>query len=659
MAIAKMKKVSLVAPVSSADGIIQVLQDVGVVEIEKTEVESEEYSLYDLSEVAPDLDKRQEELSRTLMELEFCIDFFNKFEWIKKNIVQQFAGGKVYLPNSTFDDLGSRVEEGHKIYEECRRIDEGLSKRSNEESLFLDKYDQLIKWEWLDIPVPELAGTRRTSVDLYQIPSRFYEIIMTELGESCPRAHFIPGPSSGARYIPIVAFCLSEDRDKVRQVLSARSILPELLPEVQGTPADAVRIIEDRLSEIDEEVQELTGQAKGLLDERIKIYSIYDYLSLALDRKTLASECPATRTAFLVEGWAREDSLPELNEAVRSQYDLVHIEIRDPSDDENPPVSLDNPPLAMPFESVTEVYGMPKPGTIDPSFSAMPFFFLYFGMALGDAGYGIILSIVCLLLLKRIKMAGTAKKLFTMMTICGAACVLVGALTGSWFGDLFGIAPIWFSPLDDPLLMLVVSFALGLIQLYVGLGIKLYYNVKQGNLKEAIFDQGLWYPFLTGFLLLLGGSVLANPAMSKVGKWMALGGAIGLVLTQGREHKNIIRRLGSGILSLYDLTGYVSDVLSYSRLLALGLASSVIAIVVNDMAKRFLTIRFVGWIPMLVVLVIGHVFNLAINVVGSYVHSSRLQYVEFYGKFFEGGGRRFRPFTKKTKYIEILEEGEA
>jgi vacuolar-type H+-ATPase subunit I/STV1 len=132
-----MKKVSLVAPVSSADGIIQVLQDVGVVEIEKTEVESEEYSLYDLSEVAPDLDKRQEELSRTLMELEFCIDFFNKFEWIKKNIVQQFAGGKVYLPNSTFDDLGSRVEEGHKIYEECRRIDEGLSKRSNEESLLL------------------------------------------------------------------------------------------------------------------------------------------------------------------------------------------------------------------------------------------------------------------------------------------------------------------------------------------------------------------------------------------------------------------------------------------------------------------------------------------------------------------------------------------
>ena len=237
--------------------------------------------------------------------------------------------------------------------------------------------------------------------------------------------------------------------------------------------------------------------------------------------------------------------------------------------------------------------------------------------------------------------------------------MLVGAVTGSWFGDLFGIAPIWFSPLDNPLLMLGVSFALGLVQIYVGIGMRLYYNIRQGNLKEAIFDQGLWYPFLTGFLLLLGGSALGNPAMSEVGKWLAIVGAGGLIVTQGRAHKNIIKRLGTGILSLYDLTGYVSDILSYSRLLALGLASSVIAMVVNDMAKRFLSIRFVGWIPMLMILVIGHVFNLAINVIGSYVHSSRLQYVEFYGKFFEGGGRRFRPFNKKTKYIEIVEEGEA
>ncbi len=654
-----MKKVSLVAPVSCADGIIGVLQDVGVVEIEKTEIESEEYSLCDLSEVLADLGKKQEELSRALTELKFCIDFFDRFERIKKNMIEQFAGGKVYLANSTFDDLGGKVEEGRRIYEECRRLDEELSKRSNEESRLLDNHNQLVKWEWLDIPVPELAGSSRISVDLYELHSRFYEGIMAELNESCPLAHVMPGPSSGARYIPVVVICLSEDTDKVRQVFLAHNILPELLPEVEGTPRDAIRIIEDRLSAIDEEVADLTEQAKGLLKERVKIYSIYDRLSLALDRKALASLCPATQTAFLIEGWAREDALPELEKAVRSEYDLVHIEARDPQDDENPPVTLDNPAFVTPFEAVTEVYGMPRPGTLDPSFASMPFFFIFFGMALGDAGYGVILSIVCLLLLKKIKMAGTAKKLFAMMAICGAACVLVGAVTGSWFGDLFGIAPLWFSPLDNPLLMLGVSFALGLVQIYVGLGMRLYYNVKQGNLKEAIFDQGLWYPFLTGFILLLGGSALGNPAMSEVGKWLAIVGVVGLILTQGRAHKNIIKRLGSGILSLYDLTGYVSDILSYSRLLALGLASSVIAMVVNDMAKRFLSIRFVGWIPMLMLLVIGHVFNLAINVIGSYVHSSRLQYVEFYGKFFEGGGRRFKPFSKKTKYIEIVEEGEA
>jgi V/A-type H+-transporting ATPase subunit I len=654
-----MKKVSLVAPVSCADGIIRVLQDVGVVEIEQTEIEPEEYSWCQLAEVREDLGKKQEELSRALTELKFCIDFFDRFERIKKNMIEQFAGGKVYLANSTFDDLGSRVEEAHTVYEECRRLDEELSTRSNEEARLLDNYNQLISWEWLDIPVSELAGNNRISIDLYEFPSRFYEDIVTEVKESCPRAYVAPGPSSGSRYIPVIVICLSEDRDEVRQVLSARSILPELLPEVQGTPKDAIATIEQRLSRIDQEVTELKEQAKGLLKERIKIYSVYDSVSLAFDRKALAAECPATRTAFLIEGWAPLDALPALEKAVQAEYDLVHVEARDPFENENPPVILDNPASIEPFEAVTEVYGMPRPGTLDPSFAAMPFFFIFFGMALGDAGYGVILSIVCLLLLRKIKMAGTAKKLFKMMAICGAACVLVGAVTGSWFGDLFGIAPIWFSPLDNPLLMLGVSFALGLVQIYVGIGMRLYYNIRQGNLKEAIFDQGLWYPFLTGFLLLLGGSALGNPAMSEVGKWLAIVGAGGLIVTQGRAHKNIIKRLGTGILSLYDLTGYVSDILSYSRLLALGLASSVIAMVVNDMAKRFLSIRFVGWIPMLMILVIGHVFNLAINVIGSYVHSSRLQYVEFYGKFFEGGGRRFRPFNKKTKYIEIVEEGEA
>ncbi|NLB72739.1 MAG: V-type ATP synthase subunit I [Firmicutes bacterium] len=654
-----MKKVSLVAPVSCADGVIRVLQDVGVVEIEQTEIEPEEHSWCQLSEVRQGLGKEQEELSRALTELKFCIDFFDRFERIKKNIIEQFAGGKVYLPGSTFDDLGSKVEEAHAVYEECRRLDEELSKRSNEEARLLDNHDQLIPWEWLDIPVSKLAAASRISVDLYTFPSRFHDNIATQLKESCPRAHLVPGLSPGSRNIPVMVICLSEDRDEVRQALSAYSILPELLPEVQGTPKEAIGRIEQRLSEIDREVAELNEQAKGLLKERIRIYSAYDRVSLALDRKTLAAECPATRTAFLIEGWVCEDTLPEVEKAVQSEYDLVHVEARDPFEDENPPVILDNPARVAPFEAVTEVYGMPRPGTLDPSFAAMPFFFIFFGMALGDAGYGIILSIVCLLLLRKIRMAGTAEKLFKMMAICGAACVLVGAVTGSWFGDLFGIAPIWFSPLDDPLLMLIVSFALGLVQIYVGIGMKLYYNIRQGNLKEAIFDQGLWYPFLTGFLLLLGGSALGNPTMSQVGKWLAIAGAGGLIATQGRAHKNIIKRLGSGILSLYDLTGYVSDILSYSRLLALGLASSVIAMVVNDMAKRFLSIRFVGWIPMLVVLVIGHVFNLAINVIGSYVHSSRLQYVEFYGKFFEGGGRRFRPFSKKTKYIEIVEEGEA
>jgi V/A-type H+-transporting ATPase subunit I len=195
-----------------------------------------------------------------------------------------------------------------------------------------------------------------------------------------------------------------------------------------------------------------------------------------------------------------------------------------------------------------------------------------------------------------------------------------------------------------------LSFGLGLIQIYTGIILSAYKNIRKGKIVDAFMDEGLWLVLLTGLVM------MAFPNLAGIAKYVTAAGAIGLVLTQGRSQKNILKKFMSGLLSLYNVTSYLSDVLSYSRLLALGLATGVIATVINTMA-RMLGVNIFGYIAMLLVLIGGHLFNVAVNALGAYVHSSRLQYIEFFGKFYEGGGKPFQPLRIDTKYVDLEDIG--
>ncbi len=643
-----MKRVLLVAPISDEAAVIELLQDLGVLEIVRVDA-GEAEGVPSRGAGAQDSDT----LDAWLAEFKYCVDFFDRFEKVKRNLIQQFSGGKVPLAEQRFREYGALVEDGRRIYKQCRELDDELARINREEARLTETVRQLEPWQWLDVPLSEASGGRAHALVLCEIPAGSVDGLGQELEATGEGVHIVTGPPT-RRAVPAALVCLAKDKQKVIETLGRHGVEQSHLPAAADTPRAETDRAREELSKLAREREDAMSKVRSLLAERLKVLSLYDSVSSARERRIVASRCPATRSAFAVEGWIREDDLPELERAVASRFELVHMESRDPEEGETPPVALDNPPLITPFEAVTEIYSLPQVGAIDPTAALAPFFFVFFGMALGDVGYGLALTALSTLLLRKVKMEGLAKKLFRLLAMCGLSSAAVGVLTGSWFGNLFRIPPIWFDPLQNPMLMLGLSLGLGVVHIYVGLGIKLYSNVKRGRLADGLFDQGFWLAFLTGLLLLLAGSALGRAGILVTGKWLALGGAAGLVLTQGRAHANPIKRIGSGILSLYSVTGYLSDVLSYSRLLALGLASAVIAVVIDDMAVRMLGIPFVGWLPMLVLLVIGHTFNLGINVVGSYVHSSRLQYVEFFSKFFEGGGRRFLPFRRKTRYIEVV-----
>lgn len=416
-----------------------------------------------------------------------------------------------------------------------------------------------------------------------------------------------------------------------------------------------------RLKEISEKKEIVEKNISEYVPYKEEIQIYYDYLTIEKDKNKILSNMLKTDATFYTEGWIPDVSKKQLVQILKNYN--CWFEINEPEDGEQYPILLNNNSFSQPFEAITELYSLPSSTNIDPTNIMALFYLLFFGLMLADVGYGLIMSAACFIVLKKFDIEGSLKKMMKMFFYCGLSTIFWGIMFGSYFGDAlttiarvmfntdFVIKPLWINPIIEPMTLLIFSLVFGLIHLFVGMGIKAYMLIRDGHPLDALYDIGFWYGFIIGISLwLFGNTIIAGS--NAVGKWMTIIFAIGLILTQGRAKDGLISKLLSGVLSLYGITSYLSDVLSYSRLLALGLATGVISSVISVLGSLGGTGIFAS-ILLVVVLLIGHTFNIAINSLGTFVHAARLQYVEFFGKFYEGGGDPFNPFMRKTKYIKI------
>jgi len=289
-------------------------------------------------------------------------------------------------------------------------------------------------------------------------------------------------------------------------------------------------------------------------------------------------------------------------------------------------------------------------------------------MCLSDAGYGLVISVLSYWAMVKLKFEGMVGKFFRLFFLCGISTFIIGAIMGSWMGDTLNYLPknmlfiriflidtiSLLDPIKNPMPLLLISLSLGVIQIYTGFIIKFMSNVKENRIKIGLMDQGSWLLLISGMLLfILTNTISSLSAFSVIAKYIIWVGLFSIIITQGRSNKNIILKVAGGILSLYDTIGYFSDILSYSRLFALGLSTAVLAVVVNNFVMLFKDIPIIGIIVAALVFIIGHLFNMVISGMGAFIHSTRLQYVEYFTKFYEGGGTPFKPFKVITKYIQI------
>lgn len=644
MAIVKMKKMVLAAPQCQRAEVFDMLQSNGIVQImDLKDMPIDDVEGVEYFKAADSVLQAETDYTHAKFAYEFLRHYSNK----KKGIFDK----RQVISKSQFD-LIEKQFDWQGVYEQCRALDEAINQNKNKKSKTASAIDFYSEWTGLDISEDDLVGLRKTAYYIGSIPKKSEADLYEDLNSLFDDA-YIERISEKKQDVNLFLLCHMEDSQKVNDVLKKYGFTKASI-NLEYTPREQVAKLNDEIGMLNREYDELINKAAVLSDNLEEIEKSVDYLSCRYERESAILDLVKTKKTFALEGWVPEKEGTELKESLEKRFQDVYVGFEEPAEDEAPPIKLKNNAFVEPFEMITSMYALPQPHEVDPTPILTPFYILFFGMMAGDIGYGLVMLAASVIALKFMDIEGDARKMMKIILYCSFPTILFGWLFGGFFGNALSITPLWVNPVDKPMDVLYVSLALGIVHLFTGLGVKAYWLIKNGNLKDAIFDVFFWYILLTGLIWLLVSGMVGLPGAS-VAKYASIIGAVGLLLTQGRANSSIVGKFFGGVYGLYGVTSYIGDVLSYSRLLALGLATGLIGSSFN------LLIKLLGSGPVaiifgIVIFIFGHTFNFLIGMLGTFVHTCRLEYLEFFGKFYEGGGEPFNPLRIKTKFIKVNTE---
>ncbi len=652
-----MKSVRIIALKKDRKRILEHLQDSALVQV-KTGREAEEGFR------RSDKSSQRKQFERNAELTEQALKILNKVSPEKKGMLAGFKGRREIDP----DEIGRIAADSAKVIGICQKIvnlDKQRADYAAEQVRIKTSLAQLEPWKKLDIPL-NTKDTATTAVLIGTLPKPYDNTSLSEaIAKEAPDLIFeFEILFSSANMTCICLFAPKKQRELAEKALRTYGFSQPLNPTSRTPEVKAKRQL-DKSADIRKKDEEAEKEIASLAKYREKICETQDYFVLRSEKYKVISELDQTKHFFVLNGYVPEEDCAKLEVLLTKAADCV-VEFEDA--DEDAPVKLKNNKFAEPAQSIVSMYSAPSRADIDPTPILAFFFYFFFGMMFSDAGYGLLMIIATAIAIKVFK---PDKKMYNNLKLfqyCGVFTVLWGLVFGSIFGD----APLMFYKMftgddsiktmqeflpwptldtqKDALMIMIMSIGLGLVHILVGMGCKFVICMKQKKYAEAFFDTGLWMLMLCGFAV-LGVGIATLPILVTVGAGIAIACAVGLVLTQGRGKKGIIGKLVGGVASLYDITSYISDLLSYSRLLALGLTTGVMAQVFNMLSNLFGT-SVIGIVFMIIIFLVGHAITIGLNALGSYVHTMRLQYVEMFSKFYEGGGKPFEPFSTKSKYFK-------
>ena len=555
-----------------------------------------------------------------------------------------------------------------KIVKEAQDLEERFVATQNEITHLEAEAKLLEDWKRLPFDLHVPRETETANVHIGTIPAVEYDDFKKEFKKmsELTSGQKIDGDKMIVRMVLIIS---KKHADEAKLLLSKFKFQEVELPIHESNVKDRLKAIASRLGELAKEMTEHEKEFTLLAKYSENLQIVHDVFVWQQDEIRIHEKLKGTDFSFVIEGWIAKLDRKKLEEGL-AKIATVAIENTKPAKDEEAPIYLHNKRVAWPFESVTRLYGFPTASEVDPTPFLALFFIVFFGLCLTDAGYGLSLFVIMFVMLKFFKLPKESTGLIKLLMIGGLVTIVAGYFFGGYFGLTAEQAPDFMVAADGsfkgqlvnatsgtgPLTFLILALVLGIAHVLFGKVVDGYWKIKQKQYLDAVFDSALWIYFILailGFGLSSTGIVL--PAeWAPILKWCVLGGVAAMILTQGRKQKGIFAKAGIGVLSLYGLVGYLGDILSYSRIMALGLGTGIIAFAMNTIAGlAYEMIPYVGFIFAGFVLLLGHLMNLVLSALGAFIHSARLQFVEFFSKFMEGGGTEFKPFKRNCKYIII------
>lgn len=658
MAIVKMQKMSVIGMIEDRQAVLDDLMDLGVVEISNGSLKLGDDDWKKL--VTSDGDEVNfKELKKKQADADFAIEILNKHADLK----QPLFSVREKITNKIEKEKYEEEDKYQKITNKIIDLDLDLQNAYSSVNEANARIMGLTPWSEYKVPL-ELKETENLAIQIGTLPPLAdIDLIQNDLDEQSLQTEITEvNRDKQQTYVELMYF--KKDEKEVWETVRKYGFSVSNTEGYKGTVCENIERLKLEIEETSKTKEliskEISSEAKYIND--LKIYR--DLLQIKIDKSRIRGSLLNTERAFQFDGWVPEVAEAEVS-SVLDKYGCFY-EFEEPDeDDDDIPVKFNNKGLFSSAEFITKLYSLPNPHEVDPTSIFTFFYIIFFGMMFGDVGYGLIIVIATAVLLKKNKVEGAAKKLMNILFYSGLSSVFWGVMFGSYFGDaisviaktFFGktiiIKPLWLDPGKSAMVFLMVSCGLGILHLFVGMGIDAYEKIKSGKVLSAINDDFAWYLIVLGAVMALFGKMV-NPVVPKVGKWMLIVGLAMAIILPFFINKGVGKAIG--LWNIYSgLTGNLSDILSYSRLLGLGLASTSIAQVFNFLASMGGK-SVVGVIMFILIFTLGHTLNFAINALGAFVHSCRLQFVEFFGKFYEGGGREFTPFEKNTKYIKVVEE---
>ncbi len=662
MAISNMLKLLLIGNVKERNNLIKRLHKLGCVEVATTD-KIEKMQSADMGEYA---DKCKVKLAR----LEFCLETVKSYKPTALKLAKEQkidyipAKGKGPFqtrPLISFEDFSNLKDIETDIFTQISQLKEytdkiiALRAKTQKETNVIAS---LAPYANMHAPFSKFKDTATASVLLGEVAKTkvaLFEKIESEYG-GVYEVFQGSGNSDG------VAIVIDKSKREDIQQLLADTEFTACSISSDSTPEEMRAQAEKNLAETEKE-RNLAIEAimtfENIFDD---VKRLHDYFTLEVAKAESENRTQTTSSTYYLEAWLPEGEKDRVDKDLENSPLSLAYTIREPLESETPPTFVESNGVVAPYESVTNMFSVPFYKEIDPNPSVAFFFFLIFGMMLGDAGYGLLLTLGTGIILALRKPPKGEMNLVKIMFMGGISTFIWGFLFGSYFGlsatDL-GIW-CWFNPIEDPMPLLILSLAVGVVQMFFGMAINMVALIKKHQPVWGISSAFSWYFLALGIGGIFGASYIGAWAKTAGIVFAVLG--VVLLMLSGTFGKRGAKKVTGALSSLYGIINFFSDIMSYTRIFGLGLASGVIGMVFNEIASvisGMMPFKFMGVIVTIIICIIGHTFNISINALGAYVHNSRLQFVEFFGKFYTGGGELFAPLGSQMKYYRIGEPVEA